>query len=625
MTALLVAALSGLAILAVYIAALSARVSADAGSFSDAGGDLPGWAVMFATAGILLAGIDLPAHLALIGTYGLQASHIGIGLVLAAMGGLLFRGRLWLAARIAGLGSPGEALGLYYGSVALRVVVLSLVVIFALPFAAHLLSGAGGLLETATGGALPRTAAIAVLAFALFLPAVIGGWRASVLVLAVQSALLLALILFTVGFPELIRLPGGFLSVGIAVPEGMAADRIPGVFQYSAGIGKDHLPEGIFTTLGIASASLSLVGLAISPGLLWLAQSARPGREGGFGLVWLGAGLSAGILLLAAPFLAARLSAGPGPYAEILRAAEPLAGLALILLLILAGQMAAGFFATSGTLLVMRELVCRFVLPGLDAKAQRLAARIGLGFAFFALAVLAGFAPLFSALFASLALPLSLQLLPALLGLCFVPWISRGAVLAGLVFGALLVFFTEPPGLILFEALFLDLPWGRWPLTIHSAAWGLAFNLAVVLLASIFSKGGEERAHRERLHRAFAENRRGPAIGRTGATALWSLTLIWAFLAVGPGAILGNWFFTQPVFAGAEILPGLPSLMIWQLLFWLIGVMLVWWLAGRSGLGVTSDAHLRRISLTDPGLAMRGARAPDWIAAGVARVTGRLS
>ncbi len=150
---------------------------------------------------------------------------------------------------------------------------------------------------------------------------------------------------------------------------------------------------------------------------------------------------------------------------------------------------------------------------------------MALAFAYATLAGIAAFTPLFAAVFGGLALPFAVQLLPAFIGLCFVRWISRAAIIAGLVFGLLLVTFTEPLGLILFEGLFLDLPWGRWPLTIHSAAWGLAFNVAVVLLASIFTARGTERVHRDRLHDEFAARWSVPQGRGNGQTALWSLTL----------------------------------------------------------------------------------------------------
>lgn len=617
MTPLLVTALVLLALYAVYIAALVARTGAPPAQFLDAGAALPGWAVAFAGAGLVVAGLQPGTHLALVARYGLQASHVAIGLVLAALVMLLVQKRLWLAARIAGMTSPGEALGRYYDSVALRVAMLALTVLFALPFAADILSQNARLLEAATGGQVPRQAGIWVLAFCIAVPAIVGGWRATVLVLAMQAVLLAVLIAGLTLFAE--------ATLPAAVPlmaEGILWDRIPGVIQYSAGIGKEVPQGGLFTTTAIASGALALTGIVLSPGFLYLGQTVRAGRSAGFSGVWLIAGLGAGLLLLAGPVLAARLGGGPVPLAEALFALTPFAGIALVLMLLVAGQMAAGFFVTSGTLLLTRELVVPYILPGLDARAQRLAARIGLGFAVFALAMLAAFAPLVSAVLASVALPLSVQLLPALIGLCFLRWISRGAVLAGLVFGTLLVLFTEPPGLILFEGLFLDLPWGRWPLTVHSAAWGLAFNLGVVLLAAIFTARGPERLHRDRLHDEFA--RRWPAsFGGPGARgALWSLTLIWGFLAYGPGAILGNTFFSDPIFTSQAAALGLPSLWVWQLFFWLLGVLLVWWLGYRVGLGQTTAEGLRLLDMRGPEPIL-GRRAPTWIAAGLARVTER--
>lgn len=619
MTALLLTLLAFLSALGLYIAAMVARSGpADPRGFLDAGARLPGWAAVFAGGGILLAGIDLPGHLALVGRYGLQANHLALGLVLAVLALVLVQKRLWLAARIAGLSSPAEALASHYGSVTLRLFLLTLTALFALPFAAGLLSGAGGLLSALTAGAVPRGAAIWALAFALFLPAVVGGWRATVLVLAVEGLLLATLLAGTAGLAEVL-LPGpGFPLAALPVPEGTLADAIPGVAQYSAGIGKETAQGGIFTTLAILSGSLALVGLTLSPGMLFMGMTTRGGRSLAFGSVWAMAGLVTGLLLILAPLIAARAADGGLPgLAATLAGLDPLAGAGFALLLLLAGLMATGFFVTSGTLILVCDLVLPFVLPGLAPLSQRLTARIALAVTFLMVAALATFSPLAAAVFGSLALPLSAQLFPALLGLVFLRWISRSAVLTGLILGCLAVFMTEPPGLILFEGLFLDLPWGRWPLTIHSAGWGLVLNLGAVLLVSIFTRKGAERLHRDRLHDAFAAQARVDFGARGSRGAKWSLTLIWAFLALGPGAILGNSFFSQPIFAEGEASLGLPSLWAWQLFFWLLGVPLVWWLAYRCGLGLTGEAGLRPQHRDAP-----STRAPGWIAASLQRVTG---
>ena len=67
---------------------------------------------------------------------------------------------------------------------------------------------------------------------------------------------------------------------------------------------------------------------------------------------------------------------------------------------------------------------------------------------------------------------------------------------------------------------------------------------------------------------------------------------------------------------------GIPSLWVWQLLFWLVGVPLVWWLAYRSGLGLTTDVGIRTLRLPATVQAQER-QAPDWIAASLARVTER--
>ncbi len=618
MTPLLLTLLALLTALAVYVAALVAHGSGPQ-FFADGGGRLPDWAAFFALGGVVLAGMGLPGHLALVGRYGLQANHLALGLILAALALVLVQKRLWLAARITGCSSPVEALASYYGSVSIRIVMLTLALLFALPFAAVLLGQAGDLLTGFTGGAVPRGAAIWVLAFALAVPAIIGGWRATVLTVAIEALLLAVLIVGSVAMGALV-LPGpDFPALALPVPMGTLADQIPGVAQYSAGIGKEVAQGGIFTAMALVSGGLALIGLTLSPGVLYLGNTTRAGRSLAFGSVWVIAGLGTGVLVLLAPMLAARMPEGPVGLANALGAVEPFAGAVLALALLLAGLIATAFFVTSGTLLIVGDLVLPFILPGLSAQKARLTARVGLALAFFLVAALATYSPLSAAVFGALALPLSAQMFPALLGLAFVRWISPSAILTGLILGGLVVFFTEPPGLILFEALFLDLPWGRWPLTVQSAGWGLALNLGAVLVVSIFTRKGEERAHRDRLHDEFAARWRTDWGGRGARAAKWSLTFIWAFLALGPGAILGNSFFSQPIFTEGEASLGLPSLWAWQLLFWLIGVPLVWWLAYRTGLGLTGEEGIRKTRLTEGG----ARRAPDWIAAGLARVTGR--
>ena len=72
----------------------------------------------------------------------------------------------------------------------------------------------------------------------------------------------------------------------------------------------------------------------------------------------------------------------------------------------------------------------------------------------------------------------------------------------------------------------------------------------------------------------------------------------------------------------ADIALGVPSLWVWQAFFWIIGVLLVWWLAYRSRLSTVEGAfrphelrHLRQV----PGTR----RQLRWIALLVTRLTAR--
>ncbi|MGE4244994.1 MAG: hypothetical protein AB7E66_03265, partial [Parvibaculaceae bacterium] len=517
--------------------------------------------------------------------------------------------------------------GEYFGSVTIRIYLLVVLFLFSVPFAAYCLAEIGALVAVATAGELPSSLVIWMVAFFLFLHSVIGGWRGVVYVAAVQGFLVLTLMVFAGGFASAAFDSLAFFTKGIAVPEAVLADRIPGVVQFTRGIGKEVPPGGIWTTVAILSVALSMIGIVLSPGFGFLGITTHTRRGFAFGQVWMTAGLAAGVLLLVGPLLAAEL-AGPstgsgvfGALAARFDSFDQLAGVAFLMLLIASLQIGVGFFAASGASVATVELVERYMLPDLTEAGRKLAARIMLASIFFCIALAATFTPLSAAVFSSLALALSAQMLPAFLGLCWLPWISRSGVLAGLVAGTILVVFTEPFGLIAFERLFVDLPWGRWPLTIHSAGWGLFFNVAACLLVSLFTRGGEERDRRQRLHEIFAASHPAHFGSRPARSAKWSLALIWGFLAIGPGAILGNTFFSQPVFTTGDVTLGLPSLLIWQIVFWFIGVLLAWWLAYHARMSVIEDVPRQTLSFAPPGQKLLMPQRPPWIE----RLLGRLA
>ncbi|WP_119389050.1 hypothetical protein [Taklimakanibacter lacteus] len=627
MTTLLSTALAFLIAYAIYVAALSRHVEGRPEDFLDAGRSLPSWAYIFAGAGVVAASLGLHDHLLLTARYGLQSSHVAVGLIVVALASVLIQKRLWLAARITGSRTAGDLMGIYFDSIAIRLWLLGVLFLFSVPVIAYLLAETGGLMATASAEAMPARLVIWVAAFFLFLFSAVGGWRAVIYVTATLSLLLLILIAFTGTFAGVTFESLAFVARGIDVGDGILADQIPGVIQFSQGIGKGSAHGGIWTTIAILSFSLSMIGVVLSPGFGLLGITTSTRKAFAFNQVWVLGGLLAGLLLIVVPIIAAEMKSAAGAdFAGIvsrLASLDQFAAIGFLLLVLSASLIGIAFFAASGASIVTIEVMKRFILPELTGRGQKLAARIALAVIYLAAATIASVTPQGAAIFSSLALSLSAQLLPAFLGLCWLPWISRSAVLTGLILGSIAVLFTEPLGLIFFEGLFVDLPWGRWPLTIHSAAWGLALNLGACFLVSIFTYGGAERDHRQRLHDVLSRDHRIDFGGPAARGAKWSLTLIWAFLALGPGAILGNDFFSQPMFTGGNVALGVPSLLVWQIIFWSLGVLIVWWFAYQSRMSVIVSEPRHSLTLEPALNRLERPATPPWIARLLGRVAGQ--
>ncbi len=624
MTSLLAVMLAVFAAFTLYIAAQSAKSGDSPAAFVDAGQNLPGWTYIFAGSGALLASVGPYDYLRLLSVYGFQANQLALSLILVALVMALFQKRLWLAARMTGSRSLGEVLGAHYQSTSIRIYVLVVLFLFAVPFAATLLGSAGELLAQASGGALSRAAAISALAAFLFLASALGGWRATIYIIAVLSTVILALLIFSASFAGLVFDGLSVFHKGFSVREGILGSVLPGVIQFSSGIGREVPAGGLWTTTAVLSFALAAAGAALSPSFAFLGLTMKSRAGFAFSQVWIVSGLAAGALLLLGPIVAGEMNAADNftPLVARFAAYDQLVAACVTVMLLVMLLVAVAFFAASGASVATIELLDRYIVPDLTPRGERLAARVSLAIIYAAIVLLAAFLPALATVLSTLALPLSAQLFAAYLGLCWLRWMSRSAVLVGLAFGILFVVFTEPPGLIVFDGLFVQLPWGRWPLTIHSAAWGLAINVGASLLVAIFTRQDAEREHRNVLHGSFQRDHRIAFGGRAARSAKWSLTLLWVFLALGPGAILGNSFFAHPIFTEADIALGVPSLWVWQAFFWIIGVLLVWWLAYRSRLSTVEGAfrphelrHLRQV----PGTR----RQLRWIALLVTRLTAR--
>jgi len=613
--------------------------SPSASDYFVAGRRLPVWLFVMAVTTAAFGGWSFTGHPGLVLRDGFSYAFAAIGAIAIPLSGVVLLKRQWALSKRFGYMTPGEMLADYYGSEAIRLIVLAIALLFAIPFTGVLLGGSGFLISVVTDGYVSRDMAMWGLTLVLVIYVTAGG-IAGIANVAVLQGILMAMGMIVLGLIALDHV-GGFEVLNRKLAD-LAATRIgdwgttrglgggdynglfalSGVAQWTAGLGKEAPAGGLWTGVMCLSFLFALLGVMAAPTFsIWAFSSESP-RPFAAQQVWASAAAVGAILLIfsaiqgaGALFLGANkavteaglavaqvlpdLSGGRQaalvPY-YINSVAEALPWLAALLAVCgLVAMQATGavHLAASGTML-SRDMFRRFLKPGATHGGQKLFARI-------AILVVAGLALALATYdrvtlieLGALALPIAFQLWPTLLGAIWFPWITRQGALYGLGAGVLAVILTESIG----QTLTGDtLPWGRWPWTIHSAGWGIFFNLLVCVAASAMSQEHGAREHRQKFH-DFLQDHAAPRSERRGVrTFAWILVVVWLFFGAGPGGVVGNFLFGAPG-AGYDAWDfAMPSLWAWRILWWGGGVFLVWFLA--YGLEMSTAPKKPIVSLSE--------------------------
>lgn len=237
----------------------------------------------------------------------------------------------------------------------------------------------------------------------------------------------------------------------------------------------------------------------------------------------------------------------------------------------------AAYMSTAGAMLT-RDLVKHFLLPHAGHETQKLIGRIGIAVIVLLALLVATTQNDALVLLGSLAVAYGFQIWPALIAICFWPFLTRQGVTLGLIAGLITVTLTEKIGVDWFGVTEWG-GWGRWPLTIHAAGWGIFVNFGIAIIVSAL--GREHRLDIERktaFHELLREHAALPVARKPLLPMAWVITLGWFFFAIGPGAVIGNWIFGDPTNVASWFF-GIPSIWAWQILFWALGVFMMWFLA----------------------------------------------
>ena len=600
----------------------SAMAAKTASDYFIAGRRLSMWVFVLAATATSFSGWTFMGHPGLVYRDGFQYAYASFYTITIPFTGVLFLKRQWMLGKRFGYVTPGEMLSDYFQGDAIRILVVMVALLFSIPYLGVQLGASGFLFNVLTDGLVSVNLGMWVLSAVVFIYVASGGLRAVAYVDTLQC-ILLAVGIIIIGLIAL-NLAGGWSALNEGFAK-MAANpelgkwgateaghnayfAIPGVIQWTAGLGKETPVGGLWTGIMVLTYMFALMGIQSAPAFtMWAFGNNSPkpfapqqvwassfGIGGilffftafqGMGAHLLGGNAAvtkAGIALNnAIPDLTANLQAGLVPhYINTIGDSMPwLVGLLAVCALAAMQSTGAAYMSTAGGMLT-RDLYKRYLNPTASHKTQKLFGRIGVGFIVLAALVVATFSRDALVLLGGLAVAFGFQMWPSLAAVTWFPWITRQGATWGLLAGLIGVIMTEKFGASIVGLVGLELPWGRWPLTIHSAGWGMLVNLAVCIpLSAMAQKDTAARKHRMKYHDFLREHASLSADKKKLVPLAWLITLAWLFFGVGPGAVIGNTIFGAPN-AGVEGWTfGIPSIWAWQILFWVLGVGMMWFLA----------------------------------------------
>jgi len=609
-----------------------ARLARTASDYFIAGRKLSLWVFVLAATATSYSGWTFMGHPGLVYRDGFQYAYASFYTITIPFTGVIFLKRQWMLGKRFGYVTPGEMFSDYFQGDAIRILTVVVALIFSIPYLGVQLGASGYLFNVLTitpaypNGLVGEDFGMWVLSLVVLIYVASGGLRAVAYVDTVQCLLLWlgivivgVIALNAVGGWESLNLAlanlahstvgrwGTTQSVAMSGGDYNAYFAVPGVIQWTAGIGKETPIGGIWTGMMILTYMFALMGIQAAPAFtMWAFSNSNPAPFAPQA-VWASAAWIGGTLMfftvfqgMAAQFLGANplvtqaglaidptkipASVAQNPdalvpfYFNLIAESMPwLVGLLAVCALAAMQSTGAAYMSTAGGILT-RDLYKRYLNPSATHVTQKLFGRLGVAFIVVCALLVATYSRDALVLLGGLAVAFGFQMWVPLAAICFIPWITRAGATWGLAAGLIAVAMTDSIGQTVFGPA---LPWGRWPLTIHSAGWGIAFNVAVCVVVSAMSQDDRQRAHRMKFHSFLREHTQLASSKRALVPLAWALTIAWFVFAIGPGAVVGNWIFGEPSAGRSGWTFGIPSIWAWQILFWLLGIGLLWFLAYR--------------------------------------------
>ena len=619
----------------VYWGLRCAQMAKTATDYFVAGRRLGLWVFVLAATATSFSGWTFMGHPGLIYRDGFQYAYASFYAITIPFTGVMFLKRQWILGKRFGYVTPGEMLADYFKGDGVRILTVVIALCFSIPYLGLQLAASGKLFNVLSDGLFTVTAGTWVLAAVVLVYVASGGLRAVAYVDTLQCVLL-AFGIVAVGFIAY-DLVGGWteLNKGLAnvakvkgAKWGFTQDgyssylAIPGVIQFTAGLGKETPVGGLWTGVMVLTYMFALMGIHSAPAFtMWAFGNADP-RPFAPQQVWASSfGIGAILFFFtAAQGMGAHLlganpavnaagvnianvlpeSIGKGGQGNLVPfyintigdAAPWFVGLLAVCALAAMQSTGAAYMSTAGGMLT-RDLYKKYLNPKASHATQKLFGRLGVAFIVFSALLVATYSKDALVLLGGLAVAFGFQMWVPLMSVCYFPFFTRQGVTLGMAAGIVAVMLTESIGVKLFGDA---LPWGRWPWTMHSAFWGMFFNLGTAIIVSAMTQNASDRAHRQKYHDFLAQHAGLPASKQGLKPVAWAITLAWLFFGIGPGAVIGNDIFGSPNDYSTWTF-GIPSIWAWQILFWALGVGMMWFLAYKMEMSTIPDKEI--VALTD--------------------------
>ena len=581
--------------------AITSKTSED---YFVAGRSIGTWVFVLAATATSFSGWTFVGHPGKILTDGLPYAFASFYALTIPFTGVLFLRRQWVLGRVYNYVTPGEMYSDYYGGNSMRALTVLVAFLFSVPYLGIQLRASGALFNVLTDGLISTNLGMILLSTVVVIYVASGGLK-SVAYVDCAQAILLALGIIVLGVITIKWIGGWNLfteGIGVLVKNDLISGNrltlqgfssrvaMPGSIQIvSSG---SNAVGGVWTGMMCMTYMFALMGIQSSPAFSMWAYANKTSKPFRWQQVVASSivigiilftftiiqGMGADVLVLNGIFETISDSTLVPKLINLMSESAPwLVGL-LAVCALAAMQSTGSAYMSTFSAMITRDIYKNYIDEEVTEDRQKFIGRLFVVVVAVAALVVAIVSTDALVMLGGLAVAYGFQMYPALFGNLYCKWISKTGVTMGLIAGLLAVTLTDKMSSI------FPLPWGAYPLTIHSAGWGIFFNIIFTGFGSYFFPDSDQKnLDKEKRHAFLSEVAGVPGSKKKLVPLAYCLVIFWFLVGFGPFAMIGNTLFSDPNIPATWAPFNLPSIWIWQLVFLFFGIFVMWFLAFYMG------------------------------------------